>query len=135
MGDVSSTAIGFFLTGVPFASQRPIPVLAVVLALSLFVLDAMPPWSGGLFAARTGTQLIEPISTSARWPRVLAMEQSHTEPAEGGMVVVAAMAAVYPSVGRVTQLLLVAASLGIFLGGWMVVRHLERGERAGSLAS
>lgn len=126
MGDAGSTAIGFFLASVPFASTAgPLPVLAVVLALSLFVLDAT-------------TTLLRRLVQRERWyaahrthlyQRPLARGVSHariTYSAYAGMAVLAGMAALYPRVGPRGRGLMFGAALLIFVGYWLVVRGLER---------
>jgi UDP-N-acetylmuramyl pentapeptide phosphotransferase/UDP-N-acetylglucosamine-1-phosphate transferase len=125
MGDVGSTAIGFFLAAVPFASpSRPIPVLSVVLALSLFVLDAT-------------TTLVRRVLRGERWftahrthlyQRPLSWGMGHapiTYTAYAGMVLVAAMAAAYPAVEPVVRALMGAAAVALFLAAWLLVRRLE----------
>jgi UDP-N-acetylmuramyl pentapeptide phosphotransferase/UDP-N-acetylglucosamine-1-phosphate transferase len=54
MGDVGSTAIGFFFGILPLLpEQRPVPVEPVALALSLFVLDATAALFRRLVAGET----------------------------------------------------------------------------------
>lgn len=124
MGDVGSTAIGFFLAAVPFAdASRPLPVLAVALALSLFVLDAT-------------TTLIRRVVRGERWfaahrshlyQRPLAWGVGHapiTYSAYAGMAVVAAMAARYPVVEPEVRALMWATAVALFLAAWALVRRL-----------
>lgn len=130
MGDVGSTAIGFFLASVPFASgPTPVPAAAVALALSLFILDAT-------------TTLVRRVANGERWfaahrthvyQRPLAFGIPHariTYPAYGGMVVVAAMAASYPGAGWNARGAMLLVAAGLFGGAWLWVRSLERAARA-----
>jgi Fuc2NAc and GlcNAc transferase len=126
MGDVGSTAIGFFLASVPFAS---VPAVAVALALALFILDAT-------------TTLVRRVANGERWfaahrthvyQRPLAFGIPHariTYPAYGGMILVAAMAASYPAAGWNARTAMLLVAVGLFGGAWLWVRSLERAARA-----
>jgi UDP-N-acetylmuramyl pentapeptide phosphotransferase/UDP-N-acetylglucosamine-1-phosphate transferase len=126
MGDAGSTAIGFFLAAVPFAAaSRPVPVLAVVLALSLFVLDA------------TST-LLRRVARGERWfaahrthlyqrPLAFGVPHAHiTYPAWGGMAVVALLAAWYPAAGPWLRVAMSGVALALFGAAWVAVRGVER---------
>lgn len=130
MGDVGSTAIGFFLAALPFASDtKPVPVLAVALALSLFVLDAT-------------TTLLRRLLRGERWytphrthlyQQPLAWGVPHgpiTYTAYLGMAVAAAMAAVYPSASFMARLMMFAVACILFLAAHAVVRGLARQHHA-----
>jgi Fuc2NAc and GlcNAc transferase len=126
MGDVGSTAIGFFLASVPFASgPTPVPAVAVALALSLFILDAT-------------TTLVRRVVRGERWfvahrthlyQRPLALGISHariTYPAWAGMALVAALAARYPGAGWSARAGMLLVAVGLFGGAWLWVRAHER---------
>lgn len=122
MGDAGSTAIGFFLAALPFLGrERPVPVLAVALALALFVLDAT-------------TTLVRRLLRGERWyaahrthlyQQPLAWGVPHgriTYTAYAGMALVAGLAAAFPGAspqGRAASLL---AALVLFLLAWAAVR-------------
>lgn len=126
MGDVGSTAIGFFLASSSFAAtgSRPIPVLAVVLALALFVMDAT-------------TTLVRRVLRGERWfaahrthlyQRPLACGLGHapiTYTAWMGMVIVGAFAATYPVATAISRGVMLLVATGIFVGFWCWVRSIE----------
>jgi Fuc2NAc and GlcNAc transferase len=126
MGDAGSTAIGFFLASVPFASSGgAVPILAVVLALYLFVLDAT-------------TTLLRRLAQGERWytahrthvyQRLLAHGVSHariTYSAYAGMAAVAGLSAAYPGAGPGARWLMFLGASLLFVGYWLAVRNLER---------
>jgi UDP-N-acetylmuramyl pentapeptide phosphotransferase/UDP-N-acetylglucosamine-1-phosphate transferase len=124
MGDVGSTAMGFFLASVPFASaSKPVPVLAVVLALSLFILDAT-------------TTLVRRLSRGEKW---YAPHRTHLyqQPLEWGvshgritysfyvgMAIVGGMAAFYPSASVEARVAMFFLATALFAAAWIVVRRL-----------
>jgi Fuc2NAc and GlcNAc transferase len=126
MGDVGSTAIGFYLASMPFApGTAPMPLRAVALALSLFVLDATSTlvrrmWRGERWFAAHRSHLYQ---------RPLAHGVSHahiTYPAYIGMAVTGTLAAILPGVAPAVQVALFAVPLTLFVAAWGVVRRLER---------
>jgi glycosyltransferase WbpL len=134
MGDVGSTAIGFFLACVPLLPEtRPVPLELVGIALSLFILDA-------------SVTLLRRVTRGERWfeahrthyyQRPVAMGLPHrrvTLAAYGGMALVGASAAAYPRSGSGTRLLLLLLPVLVFLVLAAAVHGLERrtGEGAGA---
>ncbi len=128
MGDVGSTAIGFFLACVPLLpGGGAIPIEAVGLALALFILDAT-------------VTLVRRVARGERWfeahrthyyQRPVGLGISHravTVSAYLGMAVVGAAAAVYPGAGTEGRVALLGVGLAVFLVGVATVRRLERRE-------
>jgi UDP-N-acetylmuramyl pentapeptide phosphotransferase/UDP-N-acetylglucosamine-1-phosphate transferase len=130
MGDVGSTAIGFFLGMVPLLPDAaPVPIEVVGIALSLFILDAT-------------TTLARRIARGERWfeahrthlyQRPVALGLPHrkvTLTAYAGMAAVAACAVAYPRAGAAGKAALLAAPVAVFAVLALVVRRLERRRRA-----
>jgi UDP-N-acetylmuramyl pentapeptide phosphotransferase/UDP-N-acetylglucosamine-1-phosphate transferase len=131
MGDVGSTAIGFFLASVPFLpGSGRIPVEVVGLAVALFILDATTTLIRRL--AR-GERFFEAHRTHV-YQRPLALGVPHrviTLAAYPGMIAVAGFALVYPHASSQVRLALVAAAVAVFGGYAYAVAFLER--RSGAL--
>lgn len=126
MGDAGSTAIGFFLAAAPFLGrERPVPVLAVALALSLFLLDAT-------------TTLVRRVLRGERWyaahrthlyQQPLAWGTPHgriTYTAYAGMAVVAGLAAAFPGASPAARSASLLVAVVLFLLAWAAV-HLAAG--------
>jgi UDP-N-acetylmuramyl pentapeptide phosphotransferase/UDP-N-acetylglucosamine-1-phosphate transferase len=124
---VGSTAIGFFLACLPFASSgRPLPLLAVALAISLFFMDAT-------------TTLVRRVLQGERWfeahrthiyQRPLALGVPHariTYAGYVGMAIVAALAGYYPRAESFIQGLMHGGAVVLFAVAWWVVRRMEQG--------
>ena len=133
MGDVGSTAIGFFLACVPLLPEaRPVPIELVGIAVSLFILDAT-------------TTLVRRIARGERWfeahrthyyQRPVAMGWSHravTLTAYAGMGLAGAGAIAYQAAGPEGRLLLLALPVVVFAALAAAVHAMER--RAGQDAS
>ncbi len=129
MGDVGSTAIGFFLACVPLLPEaRPVPIEVVGIAVSLFILDAT-------------ITLVRRIARGERWfeahrthyyQRPVAMGWSHraiTLTAYAGMCVAGAGAFAYQVAGPEARLLLLLLPVVVFAALAAAVHGLER--RAG----
>ena len=125
MGDVGSTAIGFFLGVLPLLPEaRPVPFEPVALALSLFVLDAT-------------TTLIRRIAAGEKWytphrthlyQRPVVMGASHRAVllvAAAGMVLVAGCAAAWPRSSGPGRVALLAVPVAMFVLGLVAVRRME----------
>jgi UDP-N-acetylmuramyl pentapeptide phosphotransferase/UDP-N-acetylglucosamine-1-phosphate transferase len=125
MGDVGSTAIGFFFGCLPLLpGEHSVPVEAVAIALSLFVLDAT-------------TTLLRRIARGERWfeahrthlyQRPVVMGVPHrtvTLVAYAGMAVAAACAAAWPSITGLGRVGLVTLPVLLFLLGHAAVRRVE----------
>jgi glycosyltransferase WbpL len=126
MGDVGSTAIGFFLACVPlFPEARPVPLEVVGIALSLFILDAT-------------VTLLRRIARGERWfeahrthyyQRPVAMGVPHrsvTLVAWAGMGLVGASASAYQRADPEARLVLLAFPVVVFLALAAAVHGLER---------
>jgi UDP-N-acetylmuramyl pentapeptide phosphotransferase/UDP-N-acetylglucosamine-1-phosphate transferase len=126
LGDVGSTALGFFFGCVPLLPEaRPVPVEAVAIALSLFVLDAT-------------TTLLRRVARGEPWfiphrthlyqrPVVVGLShRSVTVTAYGGMAVVAACASRWPVAGFAERTVLVSLPFLLFLTAYLAVRHVTR---------
>jgi UDP-N-acetylmuramyl pentapeptide phosphotransferase/UDP-N-acetylglucosamine-1-phosphate transferase len=126
MGDVGSTAIGFFLASVPFLPETaPVPVEVVGLSLSLFVLDATVTL---LRRAGRGERLSQAHRTHL-YQRAVALGLSHrkvTLVAYVGMALVAACAVLYPRLDGTLRALLLTVPLVVFGALTLVVRRLEQ---------
>jgi UDP-N-acetylmuramyl pentapeptide phosphotransferase/UDP-N-acetylglucosamine-1-phosphate transferase len=127
MGDVGSTAIGFFLACVPFLSGGvQVPFEAVWVAVGLFVLDAT-------------TTLLRRISNGERWfeahrthwyQRPLRLGVPHrtiTIAAYGGMAVLAGMAWSYLRAPDASRVAYVLVPLVVFTPFAVLVDRAERG--------
>lgn len=126
MGDVGSTAIGFFFGCVPLLPEaQPVSFDVVGVALVLFVLDA------------TFT-LVRRVAQGQRWyeahrshfyQRPLAFGVAHrkiTVASYGGFLVVGTLAALMPGAPLALRAALVAAGVALFLTAAQLVRSLER---------
>jgi UDP-N-acetylmuramyl pentapeptide phosphotransferase/UDP-N-acetylglucosamine-1-phosphate transferase len=126
MGDVGSTAIGFFLASVPFLpGSGSIPVEVVGLAVALFILDATTTLIRRL--AR-GERFFEAHRTHV-YQRPLAVGVPHrviTLAAYPGMVAVAGFAVAYPAATGPARVALVVAAVAVFGGYAYAVASLER---------
>jgi Fuc2NAc and GlcNAc transferase len=129
MGDVGSTALGFFFGCLPLLpGAPPVPVEPVAIALSLFVLDAT-------------TTLVRRIARGETWhaphrthlyqrPVVAGIgHRAVTLTAGAGMAVAAACAAAWPAAGPSGKVAAVAVPLVLFAAGTLAVRRLERVHR------
>jgi UDP-N-acetylmuramyl pentapeptide phosphotransferase/UDP-N-acetylglucosamine-1-phosphate transferase len=130
MGDVGSTAIGFFLASVPFLpGSGRIPVEVVGLAVALFILDATTTLIRRL--AR-GERFFEAHRTHV-YQRPLALGVPHrviTLAAYPGMVAVAGFAVAYPAATWPARVALVVAAVAVFGGYAYAVASLERRDAA-----
>jgi len=130
MGDVGSTAIGFFLACVPFLpSARPIPAEVVWVATGLFILDAT-------------ITLLRRVVRGERWyeahrthwyQRPLNHGISHrtiTLIAWAGMAVLAVGAAAFPTAGWSGRAALTALPIVVLLPLAGLVRRQERATSA-----
>jgi Fuc2NAc and GlcNAc transferase len=127
MGDAGSTAIGFFLAALPFASGAALPVEVVALALSLFVLDAS--WT--LVRRVAAGQRFYEAHRTHWYQRPLTAGVSHvriTLVAYCGMVVVGVVAVAYARAHHGAAALAVV-SLAVFAALAGVVLLVERRAR------
>jgi UDP-N-acetylmuramyl pentapeptide phosphotransferase/UDP-N-acetylglucosamine-1-phosphate transferase len=126
MGDVGSTAVGFFFGILPLLPEsRPIPVEPVALALSLFVLDAT--WTL-LRRVVAGEKWYTPHRTHL-YQRPVVVGVGHRTVllvAAGAMVVVAGCAVGWPRASLAGRFALLAILLAVFAIGFTAVRGLER---------
>jgi Fuc2NAc and GlcNAc transferase len=126
MGDVGSTAIGFFFGVLPLLPDaRPVPLEPVAIALSLFVLDAT-------------TTLVRRIARGEPWTsphrthlyqRPIVLGATHGAvllTAAAGMLIVAECAAEWGGASPTTRLVLLAVPVAIFVVGQVVVWRMER---------
>jgi UDP-N-acetylmuramyl pentapeptide phosphotransferase/UDP-N-acetylglucosamine-1-phosphate transferase len=129
MGDVGSTAIGFFFACLPFIGERgAVPAEAVGLALALFILDATVTLVRRLSRGETFFQ----AHRSHFYQRPLALGIPHgrvTLAAYVGMVLTAAGCAVWPTVALPWRAALIAGALLLSATYAGAVLFLER--RAG----
>ena len=129
MGDVGSTAIGFLLGVLPlFPEARPVPLEPVVLAISLFVLDAT-------------TTLLRRVAAGEKWytphrthlyQRPVVLGASHRVvllAASVGMAVVSGCAAAWPRASDGARIALLTVPVVLFVAGRIAVGRMER--RAG----
>jgi Fuc2NAc and GlcNAc transferase len=129
MGDVGSTAIGFFLATVPLLpGKNSVPLETVALALSLFILDAT-------------VTLVRRVAHGERWfeahrthfyqrPVVAGLpHRTVTLASYVGMAVVGACGALYPHAGADRKGLLVAAGGIVFLAAVTAVNRVEQAAR------
>jgi glycosyltransferase WbpL len=126
MGDVGSTAIGFFFACTPLLPERhPVALETVGLALSFFILDATVTL---VWRIARGEKWFEAHRTHF-YQRPVALGFSHrsvTVVAYGGMVLVGAGAAAYPGANVPERLVLLAAAGVVFVVLAMAVLRLER---------
>jgi Fuc2NAc and GlcNAc transferase len=126
MGDVGSTALGFFFGCVPLLGDRhPVPVGAVAVALALFALDATVTL---VCRVARGERWYAPHRTHL-YQRPVARGVSHrkvTLIAYGGMVLVAICASRWERASPPARLFLAMVPALLFLAGHAAVRHLER---------
>jgi Fuc2NAc and GlcNAc transferase len=129
MGDVGSTAVGFFFGVLPLLPDaRPITVEPVALALSLFVLDAT--WTLLRRVAR-GDRWYTPHRTHLyQRPIVLGMEHRPVLLVSAAAMVVAAACAVgWPWAGPVTRSFLLAVPVILYGAGHAYVARMSGNER------
>ncbi len=130
MGDVGSTAVGFFFGCLPlFPEAHPVPVAPVALALSLFVLDAT-------------VTLLRRVARGERWyaphrthlyqrPVVLGVGHRAVLVAAGaGMAAVAACAVAWPLTGTSGRVMAAMMPFFLFFLATIVVRRLESGRKS-----
>jgi glycosyltransferase WbpL len=126
MGDVGSTAIGFFLACVPFLpSARPVPVEAVGIAAGLFILDATTTL---IRRMRNGESWYE-AHRSHWYQRPLSLGVPHrtiTLWAYAGMILLAIASAAFVQAGAVARVALLATPAIVFLPFAAAVRRIER---------
>jgi UDP-N-acetylmuramyl pentapeptide phosphotransferase/UDP-N-acetylglucosamine-1-phosphate transferase len=126
MGDVGSTAIGFFLASVPFLpGSDGLPVEVVGLAIALFLLDATTTLIRRL--AR-GERFFEAHRTHV-YQRPLALGVPHraiTLAAYPGMALVGGFAVAYSQASWPVRITLIAAAVAVFGGYAYAVASLER---------
>jgi UDP-N-acetylmuramyl pentapeptide phosphotransferase/UDP-N-acetylglucosamine-1-phosphate transferase len=132
MGDVGSTAIGFFFGILPLLPEsRPIPLEPVALVLSLFVLDAT--WTL-LRRVVAGERWYTPHRTHL-YQRPVVMGVGHRTVllvAAGAMVVVSGCAVEWPRASLAGRFALLAIPLAVFATGFVAVRELERRVKSGA---
>jgi Fuc2NAc and GlcNAc transferase len=126
MGDVGSTAIGFFFGILPLLPEsRPIPVEPVALALSLFVLDAT--WTL-LRRVAAGEKWYTPHRTHL-YQRPVVVGVGHRTVllvAASAMIVVSGCAVEWLRASLPGRIALLAIPLAAFATGFAAVRGLER---------
>jgi len=125
MGDVGSTAIGFFFGILPLLPEsRPVPVEPVALALSLFVLDATATL---LRRVTAGEKWYTPHRTHLYQRPVVAGVGHRTVllVAAAAMAVVSGCAAAWLRAPLPGGLALLAVPVALFLAGRVVVGRLE----------
>jgi len=130
MGDVGSTAIGFFFGILPLLPESgPMPVEPVALALSLFVLDAT--WTL-LRRVVAGEKWYTPHRTHLyQRPVVVGMRhRTVVLAAAGAMVLVSGCALAWMRVPASGRYALGAIPLALFAAGHLMVRTVERRARA-----
>jgi Fuc2NAc and GlcNAc transferase len=121
MGDVGSTAVGFFFGVLPLLPDaRPVPLEPVAIALSLFVLDATTTLvrriaRGEPWATPHRTHLYQrPVVLGATHGAVLLI-------ASAGMVIVAKCATEWGNASPPTRLVLLAVPVALFVTGQVLV--------------
>jgi UDP-N-acetylmuramyl pentapeptide phosphotransferase/UDP-N-acetylglucosamine-1-phosphate transferase len=132
MGDVGSTAIGFFLASVPLLPDAaPVPLEVVALALAFFILDATltllrRAWRGERWFEAHRTHLYQrPVAMGIPHRRVTLV-------AYAGMVLAALCAVALPGAAPAARVLLLAVP-GLVFGALVVaVRRMEARRRVGS---
>jgi Fuc2NAc and GlcNAc transferase len=126
MGDVGSTAIGFFLACVPFLTDRTtLPVEAVALAIAMFLLDATVT----LARRVSRSERFFEAHRSHFYQRPLACGVAHkpiTLTAYAAMAFVALGAAAYPVAALPQRAGLLMAAIALFVTLTRVVLRLER---------
>lgn len=131
MGDVGSTAIGFFFASLPFVGGgATIPVEVVALLLALFILDATTTLIRRL--AR-GEKFFQAHRTHL-YQRPLALGVPHrriTLAAYVGMILLAVGASTWPARGVAWRIALMASGVLLFVSYALAVASLER--RAGEV--
>ncbi len=132
MGDVGSTAIGFFFGIVPLLPEtQPVSVEPVLLALSLFVLDAT--WT--LFRrVVAGEKWYTPHRTHL-YQRPVVIGVGHRAVllvAAAAMVLVSGCAIEWPRASLAGRTALLAIPLAVFATGFVAVRGLERRGKSGA---
>jgi len=131
MGDVGSTAIGFFFGILPLlAEARPVPFEPVALALSIFVLDATVTL---LRRVAKGEKWYTPHRTHL-YQRPVVLGVGHRAVllvAAGAMVVVSGCAVEWVRASMVGRFALLAVPVALVATGHFVVRRLERPAKIG----
>ena len=127
MGDVGSTAMGFFLACVPLLpGPKTVPFEAATVAISLFILDAFCTLMRRIYRRERFWE----AHRSHLYQRLLAYGVGHTPItliSAAGMALVGAAAA-YGAGGTVTErLIAVAAPFAIFMLLYALVRWVESG--------
>jgi UDP-N-acetylmuramyl pentapeptide phosphotransferase/UDP-N-acetylglucosamine-1-phosphate transferase len=126
MGDVGSTAIGFFLASLPLVTERgAIPVEVAALAIALFIFDAT--WT--LFRRLLRRERLSVAHRSHVYQRPLSLGVGHrriTLTAWAGMLVVGGAAVIYPGFGLPGRLLLIGVAAATFALLANIVAWLER---------
>ena len=132
MGDVGSTAIGFFIGLLPLLPEaRPVPLEPVAIALSLFVLDATTTL---LRRVAAGEQWYTPHRTHL-YQRPVVLGASHRAVlvvSAAGMAVVSGCAVAWPRASGAGKFALLAVPVVLFAAGRIAVGRMER--RAGGRA-
>jgi len=132
LGDVGSTAIGFFFGVLPLLPEaRPVPVEPVVLALSLFVLDATVTL---LRRAASGEKWYTPHRTHL-YQRPVVLGSGHRAVllvASGAMGVASGCAVAWVRVPGAARFALVAVPVALFIAGGVAVGRLERRVKFGA---
>ncbi len=132
MGDVGSTAIGFFFGVLPLLpGSRSIAIEPVALALSFFVLDATVTL---LRRVAAGEKWYTPHRTHLyQRPIVLGMEHRPVLFASAGAMVVGAACAVgWPLAGPTTRPFLVALPVLLYVAGHAYVARMAGNARPGA---
>ncbi len=135
MGDVGSTAIGFFFGCVPLLpDQHPLSIEIVAVALSLFILDATVTLVGRV---AQGKRWYEP-HRSHYYQRPLALGVGHrpiTLSAYFGFAVVGTLAALMARATVPTRLALAGGAVVVFGVAVQVVRGMERAHASAGAAA
>jgi UDP-N-acetylmuramyl pentapeptide phosphotransferase/UDP-N-acetylglucosamine-1-phosphate transferase len=129
MGDVGSTATGFFFACIPLLpEERHVSLEIVGLALSLFILDATVT----LVRRAARGQRLSQAHRDHYYQRPVVLGFTHrtvTLAAWAGMCVVGLCAALYPAATLLGRAGLTAIALIVFLVAAATVVHLENGAR------
>jgi UDP-N-acetylmuramyl pentapeptide phosphotransferase/UDP-N-acetylglucosamine-1-phosphate transferase len=126
MGDVGSTAIGFFFASTPFLAEGgAVPVELVGVALALFILDATVT----LLRRIARRERLSQAHRTHWYQRPLACGVRHrpiTLTAYAGMLGVAGLAVRYPAASPSDRVTLLAGGIAVFAGVVALVLTLER---------
>ncbi len=130
MGDVGSTAIGFFFGILPLLPEAtPIPVEPVAMALALFVLDATLTL---LRRVAAGEKWYTPHRTHL-YQRPVVLGVGHRPVllvATGAMVIVAGCAVAWSAASLQARLLLAVTPVLLYLAGRVLVARMARARRS-----